>query len=91
MIFKKIILIVLFFTVLAVGPALADVAVYPVPWVPDSGNPAKNGDSTGIKFVGVPQGAEISIYTVSGQLVWRCINNFSGVSTSVLADIMGRG
>ncbi len=56
---------------------LSDVLVYPVPWVPNDGNP-DNGKpynsadpASGIVFDNLTQSARIQIYTITGELVWE--------------------
>jgi len=82
---KLIIIEIITAFTLCTGIAFSDVSVYPVPWVPESGNPSKNGDYTGIKFAGVPAGGEIDIYTVSGNLV-RKITNDTGATNTIIWD-----
>ncbi|PJA17646.1 MAG: hypothetical protein COX66_03845 [Elusimicrobia bacterium CG_4_10_14_0_2_um_filter_63_34] len=45
---------------------------YPVPWRPFGGNPARYGTlAGGITFANIPQDGNISVYTLSGELVRR--------------------
>ena len=78
---SKLTAISAFLVFLCAGIIAADVIVAPVPWVPESGN-AKTGNLTeGIKFAGVPSKAEILIYTISGNLVRKIVNNSAVTST----------
>jgi hypothetical protein len=47
-----------------------DVYAYPVPWAPNSGDAAKGTISGGITFTNLPSDGTISVYTMSGKLVW---------------------
>lgn len=50
------------------------VHAFPVPWAPNSGNPAVDGDlQGGITFNNLPSEGTINIYTLAGQLV-RSLN-----------------
>ncbi len=62
---------------------LSDVLVYPVPWVPNDGNP-DNGKpynsadpASGIVFDNLTQSARIQIYTITGELVWEKVTDAS--------------
>ena len=59
----------------------AEVKVAPVPWVPESGDPKTGNLTDGIKFAGVPSQSEIDIYTISGNLVRKLVNNSAVTST----------
>lgn len=55
-----------------VGAASADVSsvyAFPVPWAPNSGDPARGTAAGGITFANLPSGGTIKVYTLSGRLV----------------------
>jgi len=78
---SKILTTNVFLLIFCAALLTADVTVAPVPWVPESGNANTGSLTDGIKFAGVPNGGEISIYTVSGNLVIKIPNNSGSTST----------
>ncbi|MCX5781686.1 MAG: T9SS type A sorting domain-containing protein [Elusimicrobia bacterium] len=79
---NKVNLISVFSFLVFTSLLLADVSVAPVPWIPESGK-AKTGTlAEGVTFRGVPSSGEISIYTISGNLVRKIeCNNDVTVNT----------
>ncbi|MFH1540484.1 MAG: Ig-like domain-containing protein [Elusimicrobiota bacterium] len=49
--------------------SMVDVKVYPIPWIPEDNRPHTGTLEGGITFTGLPSEGEISIYTITGDLV----------------------
>lgn len=68
----------------AASADLSSVRVYPVPWVPNDGNPdngraysASDPDS-GIVFAGLTDAVRVQVFTVAGERVWETMTDVSG-------------
>ncbi|MDI6642305.1 MAG: hypothetical protein QME68_08370, partial [Elusimicrobiota bacterium] len=60
-----------------------DVQVYPVPWVPEDGKSLTGTLQEGISFINLPVEGELSIYTITGELVKKIEfkDNYEGKRT----------
>ncbi len=73
--------VLLFYLIIFSSVATAEVAVAPVPWIPESGKTKTGNLTDGITFRGVPPQGEIYIYTVNGNLVRKIVCNNSAIVT----------